>query len=64
MKSFLIHRDRRGKSIALTVLGVMFDEAGRYVNSIERLEKSDSIQFQKLFCFLQSCFSIQTFRQI
>lgn len=39
------------KSIALTVLGVMFDEAGRYVNSIERLEKAIQYNSKNYFAY-------------
>ncbi|MDF3819199.1 tetratricopeptide repeat protein [Leptospira sp. 96542] len=39
------------KSIALTVLGVMYDEAGRYVNSIERLEKAIQYDSKNYFAF-------------
>jgi tetratricopeptide (TPR) repeat protein len=39
------------KSIALTVLGVMFDEAGRYVSAIERLEKAVQYDKDNYFAF-------------
>ncbi|TGL52862.1 tetratricopeptide repeat protein [Leptospira meyeri] len=39
------------KSIALTVLGVLYDEAGRYINSIERLEKAIQYDSKNYFAF-------------
>ncbi|GBF49635.1 putative TPR-repeat-containing protein [Leptospira ryugenii] len=39
------------KSIALTVLGVMFDEAGRYPSAIERLEKAVQYDQKNYFAY-------------
>ncbi|MDZ4725740.1 MAG: tetratricopeptide repeat protein [Leptospira sp.] len=39
------------KSIALTVIGVMFDEAGRYTSAIERLEKASQYDQKNYFAY-------------
>ncbi len=39
------------KSIALTVLGVMFDEAGRYVSAIERFENAIKYDNKNYFAY-------------
>ncbi len=39
------------KSIALTVIGVMFDEAGRYVSAIERLTKAIQYDSKNFYAY-------------